>query len=713
MANQRDELIKLILAVDGQEKIDALKERLEYTKAAIKQLDDAYARGDITLEQYLKDAERLSKEVSTQQKLYDQLTSSVNDQTAAQNNLTNATTKQETAQTKLAGKVAQVGSEGKNAAYKLQQLGGTLDDLQYVGEQGLRPVLNNIMQISPTVGIGLLAFDLLRKGLRSFRSDAESEVRDPIASIKKELSELEKKSFKVPLDYSNIAEAKKALDELERGRAAFNAAQRTQAQGDLSKEITDTVTKFVGGSGQIAKAIADNEVQSGFRHGADADEDLVRAAPIILKAAEQTARNLQGTNKYEAAVANLQHWQEQIDAAAGRNQAALAAFAQKQADLFMAGNENAITGVKNIARANPNAFNNVGEGGVTGREAILAMSGSEKESQHRADVDNELEDNHEKFESSNREWKQIKEKRQAEKDAEEDAVRAGMSRQYYRDHTKNMTVAQKREFIAHYRATARKDKERADAGVAALEQEDRDKASAENTIRDMDMNPSDAKAFRGLTDNAARAKFIDDLRERTQIADLRQAATRADLPLDEFDNDAISGRTAHDKRNWMLNYKDKKADEARAATKANTAAERAAKNILPQYAPDIMGALAQNRQLQAMGMSNSSDQDVLKWLRPQLERSMKSQRQNPQLAPYILDQGYKQFENEFSKGMGLTGNAMGALNAMGSDLADSQAHLMNQMIRVEQRARATSGRVRGQVNQFQNSQSTIPGSFGG
>ena len=49
------------------------------------------------------------------------------------------------------------------ASNKLLQFGNVLDDLQYVGEMGLRPIINNIMQISPAVGIPLLAFDQLRK----------------------------------------------------------------------------------------------------------------------------------------------------------------------------------------------------------------------------------------------------------------------------------------------------------------------------------------------------------------------------------------------------------------------------------------------------------------------------------------------------------------------------------------------------------------------
>jgi hypothetical protein len=45
----------------------------------------------------------------------------------------------------------------------LAAIGGTLDDLQYVPEMGLRPILNNIMAIAPAAGIALLALDQLRK----------------------------------------------------------------------------------------------------------------------------------------------------------------------------------------------------------------------------------------------------------------------------------------------------------------------------------------------------------------------------------------------------------------------------------------------------------------------------------------------------------------------------------------------------------------------
>jgi hypothetical protein len=59
--------------------------------------------------------------------------------------------------------LGRAGNAAGSAGHKLQVFGQTLDDLQYVGEMGLRPIINNIMSISPTVGIALLAFMQLAK----------------------------------------------------------------------------------------------------------------------------------------------------------------------------------------------------------------------------------------------------------------------------------------------------------------------------------------------------------------------------------------------------------------------------------------------------------------------------------------------------------------------------------------------------------------------
>jgi hypothetical protein len=52
-----------------------------------------------------------------------------------------------------------------SAGYQMQILGQGLDDLQYVGEQGLRPIINNLMQFSPILGIAALAVNTLYQNM--------------------------------------------------------------------------------------------------------------------------------------------------------------------------------------------------------------------------------------------------------------------------------------------------------------------------------------------------------------------------------------------------------------------------------------------------------------------------------------------------------------------------------------------------------------------
>ena len=51
-----------------------------------------------------------------------------------------------TASTSIVASANASAAAAKQAAYKLQVFGQGLDDLQYVGEQGLRPIINNLAQ---------------------------------------------------------------------------------------------------------------------------------------------------------------------------------------------------------------------------------------------------------------------------------------------------------------------------------------------------------------------------------------------------------------------------------------------------------------------------------------------------------------------------------------------------------------------------------------
>lgn len=51
----------------------------------------------------------------------------------------------------------------RRSTASVRQMVYAVDDLQYVGEQGLRPIINNIMMISPALGVALIAVDQFSK----------------------------------------------------------------------------------------------------------------------------------------------------------------------------------------------------------------------------------------------------------------------------------------------------------------------------------------------------------------------------------------------------------------------------------------------------------------------------------------------------------------------------------------------------------------------
>jgi hypothetical protein len=61
------------------------------------------------------------------------------------------------------------GGMGGRGANNLLQIGRLADDLQYVGEQGIRPVIGQIFEIAPAVGFAVLAIDTLVRHWDDFK----------------------------------------------------------------------------------------------------------------------------------------------------------------------------------------------------------------------------------------------------------------------------------------------------------------------------------------------------------------------------------------------------------------------------------------------------------------------------------------------------------------------------------------------------------------
>jgi hypothetical protein len=215
--------------------------------------------------------------------------------------------------------MAGIGRGAASGSYRLLQLGNTLDDLQYVGEQGLRPILNNIMQISPVAGIALIAIDQIYRhwddltGLfgddSGFRRAFES-----IGSLKEHVAALHAEIEKRPR-VGTVEALEGAEDELRKRRKDEESAKRmekheTPEQKDAKERIEDVVSEFGGSLDEMARKLGRANFK---REGAaasldEADQATYASSRAKLAEAPNPADENDAVrrNQAEAAVASLE-----------------------------------------------------------------------------------------------------------------------------------------------------------------------------------------------------------------------------------------------------------------------------------------------------------------------------------------------------------------------------------------------------------------------
>lgn len=133
----------------GNEEAEILAKKVEDATAKIKLLTEAMDRNPRIAQNYAKALQGLHQEAMTASVLLAKF----------------GTVTDTTYQTLERAKVRMESARGESAKFQqgLQKLGYAADDLQYVFQNGmgLRPIINNLMQVSPLVGALALAADLL------------------------------------------------------------------------------------------------------------------------------------------------------------------------------------------------------------------------------------------------------------------------------------------------------------------------------------------------------------------------------------------------------------------------------------------------------------------------------------------------------------------------------------------------------------------------
>lgn len=231
-----DDTIQIDLNADISGAVAARK-ALEQVEQEVKQLKAAMNAGAVTLDAYLDGMDQLK---------------------ARQDALSDAIGKAN-------GALGTIGQSFSVNTQKLSVFAGLLDDLQYVPQQGLRPILNNLTQISPAVAIAGIGFQALLTHVNDLGSafGASKTLTEAEA-----MEELGKKAHLTADEYERLARYKglaNAVQAIREGRpeAEKTADERTtkaivEAGGkDVIAGLLKNAPELVARSGDVPKAQAD------------------------------------------------------------------------------------------------------------------------------------------------------------------------------------------------------------------------------------------------------------------------------------------------------------------------------------------------------------------------------------------------------------------------------------------------------------------------
>lgn len=141
------------------------------------------------------------------------------------------------------------GAEAGRSTYKLQVFAQTFDDLQYVPEQGLRPILNNIVQISPAIGIAVIAVQGLVTALGGLEGISKRLFSESGTGTEAELMDKLAKNTKRSADETKILnQHKKEQQQIEAmlgGQSAKEKATASAVQEAFDESDAEAVVQGI------------------------------------------------------------------------------------------------------------------------------------------------------------------------------------------------------------------------------------------------------------------------------------------------------------------------------------------------------------------------------------------------------------------------------------------------------------------------------------
>ena len=166
-----------------------------------------------------------------------------------------------TATSRINAGMAGVGRASGAAGYRIMQLGQTMDDLQYVGEMGIRPIINNIMQIAPAAGIALIGINQIINNWDQVREIfRDTAVGDALDTIGEKADELGRK---FGLIRDKVKDSADAIKEGMSSAADTIDAVGAAGSGDRGGAVRDAIAQAGGGAAFRQRLIAEEVARIG------------------------------------------------------------------------------------------------------------------------------------------------------------------------------------------------------------------------------------------------------------------------------------------------------------------------------------------------------------------------------------------------------------------------------------------------------------------
>jgi hypothetical protein len=258
-----------------------LREQIAQVQSQIAGLTDAMARDALSAGIYQKQIAELNGELGRLQAAERQATAAVVDHASVTVQASTATRK--LAAEGEAGFQRLSGGIG-GAQAKLQSFAYLLDDLQYVGQSGmgLRPLLNNLAQVSPHLFLAGLAIDqLIRHWDELEKAVEDTPFESQLYPLKAVGQAFHWVGEQLGFVKTEAEQAKAALDEAAKGAAERLAKIQSPRQKERSEGLRKTIEE-AGGSDQVIDDIIASRKRRGTKFTKEGEEEQRKRLQIDL-----------------------------------------------------------------------------------------------------------------------------------------------------------------------------------------------------------------------------------------------------------------------------------------------------------------------------------------------------------------------------------------------------------------------------------------------